>query len=128
MTVHTTKIAGWIHQYVSTDPDATPNFSFWTWKSTSEDWIPVAEHTVEVEVHSDPDALIQAAVASLKGQQDKALAEYIKTRDEISDRLSKLLALPSPKAFSADSVGGAEVDEFPEPPNDGFSPDETSFG
>ena len=102
------KISGWIHQHVSSDPDAAPGFAFWTWRSTSDDWIPLCEYTLETEVQTSHDELIQAAVKILDMEATVALEKYRERMDEINERRATLLALPSPKAFSADSVGGAE--------------------
>lgn len=107
--LHAVKIHGWIHQRVDANPDAPPNFVFWAWKSTSDDYIPLREHTLETTVELEHDALIQAAVQVLNLKAQAALETYTEAMAEINERRSQLLALPSPKAFSADSVGGAEA-------------------
>lgn len=130
--LHAVKIHGWIHQRVSTDPDAPVDFVFWAWKSDSADYIPICEHILETTVEVDRDKVIQSAVNILNLKAQVALETYTNEMAEINEKRSQLLALPLAKPISADSVGGAD-DEFADPlagevHNDGFAPDETSFG
>lgn len=121
-------IPGWIHQLVDTNPDNPPSFLFFNFKSNSDTCVALTEYTIETEINTSRDDMIQAAVGAIQKLQAELLDQYLDEKQRLDDKLNKLLALPSPKAFSADSVGGAEDDTFPEPHNDGFAPDETSFG
>lgn len=121
-------IPGWIHQIVDTSPDNPPKFLFFNFKANSDTCVALAEYTLETEINTSRDDMIQAAVGAIKTRQAELLEHYLGEKQQLDDKLNKLLALPSPKAFSADSVGGAEDDTSPEPHNDGFAPNETSFG
>lgn len=120
-------IKGWINRSdYSWSPE--PHYWFSSAKASSDESICVCEHTIAFQVPLTEDEIIQARVGAMKAEQAKQLTRYLSDKQALDDKIANLLCLPSPKAVSPDSEGGAEVEDIFEVPNDGFAPDETSFG
>lgn len=132
-------IKGWINRSdYSWNPE--PCYWFSTERAQSDESIGICEHTLSFQVPLTEDEIIQARVEGIKSKLAENRTRFIREQAELDDKLANLLCLPSPKAVSPDSEGGAEVEEEPrhvvnpacedvtEVPNDGFAPNETSFG
>jgi hypothetical protein len=118
-------IPGWLHQFTTPDRESDPTFAFFTWKSESSTLVPLQQFTIEAEIELDQGDIVRKVTASIQEEQAKALEEYLAKKADLDELLNKYLALPAPKAIIPDSEGG---DDGLDPPNDGFAPDETSFG
>jgi hypothetical protein len=89
------KIEGWLYAQHNEYNPAAPRISFWEGKETkfwvSQGYIPVCEHTIEVE-SADVD-IIGGQVQCLIAKRDKLTEEFTAATSRIDDALAQLKCL-----------------------------------
>ena len=89
------KLEGWLYMKPDEYSPANPKISFWDGKETNywvtQGYIPLCEHTIEVET---PEVdVIAGQVNSLIAKKEKLTAEFSKTVAKIDDALAQLKCL-----------------------------------
>jgi hypothetical protein len=85
-------ISGWLAQNVPDHAGDTAYFTFLAYKPSGEYFLPVCEHTMEVEIPDDFDPR-PAMLASVDKKIEEARAEFTKRLTELQDQRNRLLAL-----------------------------------